>query len=327
MSTMPDIQAPLPLSEHNIGLEADHPVILPSDYVRILVQHGKLSNLLGGHGLDCLAEFWHEFFSIRPEHPCFDLREEERNATVPVFLFADEGRGYKKCQLMVMGFEPVLGFGCEAEDAPTARQRLKANFKGSTYNTRMLFSVLPALKYSKDKRPLNNLVDVFASDLASCFRDGVAAAGMVIRLAVLNLKADLPAHSKMGLLTRHFLRESYPHGSGLCSQCMANTVRCPTWHEHDFDTAMWVRTIPHAPNPWLPHAESSLTAKIPMEAAFKAKFYHFDIFHTSLKGVHADLSGSAIVPARAFQQLFWVWMLTVLYMCFVCFVGVDGLCR
>ena len=303
MNTMPKLKAPLPVTEHDIGLPSKHPVILPSDYVQT-VEQCKLPNLLGGHGLDCLSEFWETFRNIRPEHPCFALTEAERNATVPVFLLADEGRGFKKSQIMVLGWEPVIGFGCEAEDLQTSRERIKSNFRGSTYKTRMLFSVLPSLSYQKDKQPLHNLVDVFASDLAECFTNGVRASGLVVRLAVLHLKADLPAHTKLGLLTRHFLREAFPSGHGMCHMCRANTAECPTWHEHYFSTAPWVGTVLQGPLPWALHAESSLTAKIPMEPDFKPRFYHFDIFHTVLKGVGADLAGSAIVSASILQQGF-----------------------
>ena len=308
MNTMPKLKAPLPVTQHDIGLPATHPVILPSDYVRTLVEQRRLPNLLGGNGMDCLSEFWENFRSIRPEHPCFALTAAERNATIPVFLLADEGRSSKKSQIMIMGWEPVIRYGCEAEDDQTSRERIKSNFRGSTYKTRMLFSVLPSLSYQKDKQPLHNLVDVFASDLARCFTHGVRASGLVVRLAVLHLKADLPAHTKLGLLTRHFLRESFPSGHGMCHMCLANTAGCPTWHEHCFDTAPWVGTILQGPFPWAPDAESSLTSKIPMEPDFKPRFFHFDIFHTVLKGVGADLAGSAIVSWSILQQCFLVWI-------------------
>ena len=124
-----------------------------------------------------------------------------------------------------------------------------------------------------------------------------------LRVATVGLKADWPALDKLGRLSRHFRREAYPSGSGICHYCMANTSVCETWHQHRFDEAPWVATMGTATEPWLPGQESGFTRFIPIERHLKASFYLPDPFHTILKGVHADLSGSGIVPCMYWHLL------------------------
>ena len=295
----PAVAFPLPVSHADLGLNVLHPVIYPSDYIRTLATTGNLVNLTGGKRLSSLALFWGRFQLLRPNHPVFELSESDRAYTVPIYLFADEGRGYKKTGIMILGYEPVLGFGCEAEDEKTSRDELKMNFVGNTYMTRMLFSVLPKTSYEKKDIRLHALVENLTMDLARCFETGlsvkVEGRDVLLRVVAIGLKGDWPALIKLGKLERHFTRESYPYGKGLCHLCQANTEMCHSWHECDFTTAPWVATMSTAPMPWTPTQESSLTKNLPMEVAFKPQFYLVDLFHTVHKGVHADLAGSAIV--------------------------------
>ncbi|CAE7208442.1 unnamed protein product [Symbiodinium microadriaticum] len=208
----------------------------------------------GGKRLSSLALFWGRFQLLRPNHPVFELSESDRAYTVPIYLFADEGRGYKKTGIMILGYEPVLGFGCEAEDEKTSRDELKMNFVGNTYMTRMLFSVLPKTSYEKKDIRLHALVENLTMDLARCFESGlsvkVEGRDVLLRVVAIGLKGDWPALIKLGKLERHFTRESYPYGKGLCHLCQANTEMCHSWHECDFTTAPWVATMSTAPMPW-----------------------------------------------------------------------------
>ena len=292
------IVAPLHTSELDIGLDDMHPVIFLSEYVKSLAAMKKLHILTGGQPLTCLTEFWERFQPLRPEHPVYQLKPEEMALTIPVYVIADEGRGYKKSAIYVLGSEPVLGFGCQAEDSVTAAEDLKMNFIGSTYRTRQLFSVLPKKLYSNNPDVLHRLVDAWSADLARCFESGVEAEGMQLRIAVIGMKADWPALVSIGKLDRHFRREAYPSGKGICHLCMGNTSSCATWHEVDFESAPWVASMQASTCPWKPGDESGLTRLIPMEPHLKPWFYLLDLFHTVHKGVHADLSGSSIASGR-----------------------------
>ena len=246
--------------------------------------------------MSCLQGFWKKMKPLRPHHPLFELPEKEWGHAIPIYLLADEGRGFKKAAIMIMGFEPVLGYGCDAEDDAAAIEQLKLNFKGNTFKTRQLFTVIPKLQYSKNATPLEELLRHLSTDLCKCFSGlRLPKHATAIRLVTLGLKGDWPALSKLGSLERHFLREAYPHGAGLCHLCMASSAACPSWHEMDFETAGWVKGMDSAPLPWKAANESWLTYLIPMEPEYKARFFHIDLFHTCHKGVHADLAGSALV--------------------------------
>ena len=309
MESIPAVMASLEVTNINIGLDRGHPVIFPSNYVKSLAENGKLLNLTGGKPFSCLTTFWEKLQPLRPQHPVYKLPKAAWKHTIPVYLIADEGRGFKKSQVMVLGSEPVLGEGCDAEDAVTASEPLKMNFRGNTYKTRQLYTVLPKKIYSKDDAPLHDAVNQWADDLRNCFSGlRVQHEGEIIelRMAVLGLKADWPALSKLGRLERSFAREAYPSGHGICHLCAANSSQCPQWHHHDLTMAPWIATMSAAELPWKPNQESGLTAKIPMEPGRKQRFYLVDIFHTCHKGVHADVAGSGIDAELHMGQSFSV---------------------
>ena len=298
LGSMEDISYPVHVSMVNVGDDKLQPVIFLSDYIKCLAAQKQLKILTGGQPLDsCLHEFWTRFKTLRPDHPVFQLDESEWCYTIPTYLIADEGRGFKKSAVFVLGSEPVLGYGCDVEDTVTAQEALKMNFRGNTYKTRQLFSVMPKKRYNKDEKPLRALTEHWSADLGKCFTEGldlkVDDDHVHVRIATLGLKADWPALTKLGCLVRHYLRGSYPWGPGICHLCEANTRDCPQWHQHT-DTAPWAATMSTSSQPWLPTKESSLTKDIPMEPHMKADFYLVDLFHTCHKGVHADLAGSAI---------------------------------
>ncbi|CAE7170209.1 unnamed protein product, partial [Symbiodinium pilosum] len=107
---------------------------------------------------------------------------------------ADNGklcRGFKKGQIMVLGSEPVLGYGCEAEDEITTSEPVKMNFRGNTYKTRQLFTVVPKKLYSKDATCLNELINQWSDDWSTCFsglRIQHEGSTIELRLAVVGLK-------------------------------------------------------------------------------------------------------------------------------------------
>ena len=295
LDAMPENQAPLEVTELDIGLDEPFPVILFSSYLRALGEHNKLDILTQGVNLD---SFWDKMQPLLRDHPIFQLPAEARARTIPLYLIGDEGRGWKKSAVFVLGSESLLGTGCDAEDKDTATQDMKMNFRGNTMVTRQLFACMPKNLYLNDDRPLHKLVDIWAEDFANLFYHGLdIRCGHTMetwRVAVLGLKGDWPALDKLGRLLRHFRREAYPYKVGICHLRMANTKDCPTWHEADFATAPWVRSMATSTIPWDPAKESGLTSKIPMAVGGKASFFLVDLFHTCHKGVHAELCGSGL---------------------------------
>ena len=84
-----------------------------SDYLRTLAEHNKLNVLTQDTDLEA---FWGKMQPLLPEHPVFQLPAESRARTLPLYLIGDEGRGWKKSAVFVLGSESVLGTGCDAED-------------------------------------------------------------------------------------------------------------------------------------------------------------------------------------------------------------------
>ena len=295
LAAMPESQAPVPVTGVEVGLKELFPCILFSDYLRVLADQNKLNVLT--RDVD-LQAFWDKMQPLKPQHPIFQLPASARACTIPLYLIGDEGRGYKKSAVFVLGSESLLGEGCDAEDSQTAEDKMKMNFVGNTFLTRQLFACMPKYLYAKNDQPLHRLVNVWAEDFAKLFYDGLeirrGGCTQTWRVAVLGLKADWPALDKLGRLLRHFRRESYPFKHGICHLCMANTQQCPSWHECNFETAPWIRSMDTSAIPWAPNKESGLTSKIPMAMEDKPAFFLIDLFHTCHKGVHAELAGSGL---------------------------------
>ncbi|CAE7683889.1 unnamed protein product [Symbiodinium necroappetens] len=224
LETMPENQAPVPVTEVDIGLDEPFPCILFSDYLRTLAEHNKLNVLTQDTDLEA---FWGKMQPLLPEHPVFQLPAESRARTLPLYLIGDEGRGWKKSAVFVLGSESVLGTGCDAEDEITSAEAMKMNFRGNTMLTRQLFACMPKGLYLNDDRPLHKLVNIWAEDFAKLFYDGLrirrGGCTETWRAVVLGLKGDWPALDKLGRLQRHFRREAYPYKVGICHLCMANT--------------------------------------------------------------------------------------------------------
>ena len=63
-------------------------------------------------GSSRLAEFWEHFRDEQPTHEVFDHGQFiDYSSLVPLYLHGDGGRTYKRDELMVIQFQPVLGFG------------------------------------------------------------------------------------------------------------------------------------------------------------------------------------------------------------------------
>ena len=273
---------------HNIGLKTDHPVLSISNYITALSDAGKLDILFQGHDFTSYLSFWARYKRIKPTHPVFDVFGQDLSHCVPCFLHADEGTSQKKRQILVLQLQPVMGKG--------SSRSAELNFCGSTYLTRILWSVMQARLYAKSKLPLYALLQVLAQECTDAFNNGLDITlnqrTHRIRLVVLGLKGDWPALTKLGRLTRHHLRDApkAENPPGICHLCLAGQSLFP-WHVCSPDAA-WLETIGADPLPW---TIPSPLANIPQDKSDRASFYLIDLFHTVHKGVFCDIAGSAIV--------------------------------
>ncbi|CAE7751424.1 unnamed protein product [Symbiodinium sp. CCMP2592] len=292
----------MPLTTKKLCGDRDHQVISPVDYVRELAANNKLENLTGGEPLkSTLRAFWERFQYLRPDHPALAHGVEACACSVPILLFGDEGRALKKRAAMVLGWEPMLGFGCmtHCTDDPESHHGHKLNFDGSTYKTRMLYTIMHKKTYGSKKsgnKYLMSLVDCWASDHAEAMQGVVVQHGpetIRVHLIPVGIKCDWPALVKLGQIKRSFYCDAVPHGKGICHLCMANTAACP-----DYSGDGWKETMQHSEAftaPWdaVPALVSQLCPGL--DEWQQAAFYRLDLFHICHKGVMAELAGSGLV--------------------------------
>lgn len=113
-------------------------------------------------GREDLALFWKWFQQVFPNHDVSeDLRQGvvDASSLVPVQLHGDGGRHFKKTEVMILQWQPVLGGG--TKKALPSRVGLAINYCGNTCKTRFLFSVPPRAMYSGTPQPLNRLFRAF----------------------------------------------------------------------------------------------------------------------------------------------------------------------
>ena len=281
------LQASIPTTYVDIGLKALHPVLRMQDLLAELSSMGKVGELiLQGHTFSDMKHFWKLFRNHHPKHPVFQDHSQRLQYCIPMYLHCDEGTGPKKRGLLVMQYQPVVGQGSRrADDLNTA---------GSTYRTRMLYSVLSVHLYNKKKTFLFQLLQHWVNDLLDAYHNGVKASmdngSVQLYPIILGLKGDWAGLAKFGRLSRNFQRDapSSSNPPGVCHLCQAGRLGFP-WHHFEADAA-WL-TDPHAKDdvPW--HHPSPLS-QLPSDVA--GEFYLIDVFHTLHKGLFGDFAASSL---------------------------------
>ena len=296
------LAAPVPISYMDLDGLSEHPWLRPSDLLRVFVLEKKLGLLMGDcSSFEVVQEFWKRYELVQPRHPVFQLDPGDLQYTLPCVLYADEGSTLKKQSLMCVSIQPVLGRGTYAasrcEASPAA---MGLNFMGSCYKTRFLLSVLATRFYKKQPNILDNLIREIVRDLSGLFGKGVAVCvgGVVktIRICILGLKGDWPILARFGHLTRSFHKQKKggralrsPDEGGICHLCKAG---CPSMPYQEYtEAARWCASFLSVP-PFDP-ADPSPLADLPQPPE-KELFYQYDLFHTTHRGVFAELAGSAI---------------------------------
>ena len=266
----------------------NHPILPFKNVVRCLSEERQLGLILGADPtLGRYKTFWERYQKIAPEHEVYKQHSDRLSSVVPLLIHADEGTSQKKRPLMVIQVQPLMGAG-------TSRGPNDLNYIGNSLTTRFLFSVLQGKLYA-DKLifRLRRVVDALIKELTSLFHDGVEVCWngqrQRIYFACLGMKGDWPALAKLGMLTRHHLRDGQKQ-IGICHLCKAGMPDCP-WHEASYEALE--RMHQHVPSPW--NQPSSLLS-VPQDWSKPETFYHIDVFHTFHKGIAGDLCANAIVP-------------------------------
>lgn len=274
------------------GAEA-HPVLPIRAFLQCLHESNKLHLMITATS-EVYTDFWKKYRPHRPNHPCFNLREEhELSSCVPLLIHADEGTTLKKKGMMILQYQPLFGAGSARANS--------LNMVGNSLTTRFLWSVMAARVYNKNGSALLlKLSEHFANELESLCTHGVSFDGRRYWFIPLGMKGDWPALCKLGQLTRHFLRKKTTGGKtkavGLCHLCKAGQNDNP-WHiteEQHMDMLHEEVGLP-----WT--KASPFTRIIPQDPDSKPQFYKVDLFHTLHKGVFADVAANAVEPCRSWQ--------------------------
>ena len=252
-------------------------------------------------GSSRLAEFWENFRGEQPTHEVFDHGHFiDYSSLVPLYLHGDGGRTYKRDELMVIQFQPVLGFGSRLSHPNKFGQQTGINLQGHSFTTRFLTGVMPKQMYRDSLDVFDNFMVHTMSSLESLYYQGLQLPhGRVLRFLVVGLKGDLPFLAKAGHLNRTFsnIRKAPERPTskplvGCCWMCGAGSPNIPF---EDFGTApRWLGTcgannaLPwHSMPPWFDHVPAHVHED-------RGSFFKLDILHIYHLGVGRDFGGSSL---------------------------------
>ncbi|OLP80192.1 hypothetical protein AK812_SmicGene39428 [Symbiodinium microadriaticum] len=239
------------------------PVLLPEDYIRLLSEKGYLHKLLGGpleSSRPRLREFWKQYKIWEPEHEVWMHEHFDPETTVPLLVHGDGGRTYRKEELMVVQFQPVLGWGSRTSHPVHRPGVAGVNLQKHSFTTRFLYGVLQKAMYKDNDDCFMNFLDGMMQNLAKLYNEGLDLhGGQRLRFLLLGVKGT----------------EDY--------------------HFEDFATApAWLQTTgPRNPYPWsrippfleyMPHIREDAPS-----------FFRLDIMHLLHLGFGRDFCGSSLV--------------------------------
>ena len=247
-----------------------------------------------------LREFWKQYKIWEPEHEVWMHEHFDPETTVPLLVHGDGGRTYRKEELMVVQFQPVLGWGSRTSHPVHRPGVAGVNLQKHSFTTRFLYGVLQKAMYKDNDDCFMNFLDGMMQNLAKLYNEGLDLhGGQRLRFLLLGVKGDLPFLQKSGFLERTFLnirkapkQATSKRLTGCCHLCLAGTE---DYHFEDFATApAWLQTTgPRNPYPWsrippfleyMPHIREDAPS-----------FFRLDIMHLLHLGFGRDFCGSSLV--------------------------------
>ena len=126
---------------------------------------GDLGRLLSGNktlmdAKPLLMEFWRRYQQVYPQHELFGPKGAHlpRERCVPVFIHGDEGTTYKKSAVLLISFQPVIGFGSQRRSIQAAltdfekdmeKAGIPVNFLRTGFQSRFLCAIAPKDVFGK----------------------------------------------------------------------------------------------------------------------------------------------------------------------------------
>ncbi|CAK9078771.1 unnamed protein product [Durusdinium trenchii] len=237
------------------------PCMLLTDWVKVCMEDPKYRGrfFLGGHTLDTLEQaedmletFWHRYAKVETA-----LSPTHPRRTIPVFLHGDEGRGL---------------------------------VHRNTFNTRMLFTVVPSAQYAPDGSTLQCLMETLTQDLNRARETGIEVCVDGKRLTwwiqFAGTKGDWP-----------FLRSCYKLYSGFTSLRVCHACSGVDWY--DVSAGNPVRSMPKGAEVEDPFHQGDMAAirfAEPIEFGQSVRALKIDIAHCyAISGFGKDDIASTLV--------------------------------
>lgn len=251
-----------------------------------------------------LRQFWNDFKQQFPGHQIFQMADQTQlEATAPICLHGDEGRGQKHKAFLVLSFRSILGRGLNPSEVDKRVRRVrkeylkqKCNYKGHSFTSRFLIAGVRKQDYTgANDHVFTSLMKHCAEEAHSMITTPFLDQKGGKRWAMLIfITGDWPFLHKSGGFLRSFnnvmKRQNQVAARGICHQCMAGTpmvpfeqinTKRPFWKTTEFTEDPFI-----TPSPFrlIPHVQDQLPA-----------LWTFDLFHCWHLGVAKCFIGGALV--------------------------------
>ena len=247
-----------------------------------------------------LRDFWEQYKIWEPEHEIWMHDHFDPETTVPLLVHGDGGRTYRKEELMVVQFQPILGWGTRTSHPVHRPGVAGVNLQKHSFTTRFLYGVMQKALYKDDEDCFMNFLEGMMKNLDKLYSEGLdLPGGKRFRFLLLGVKGDLPFLQKAAFLVRTFLNvrkapktAKSKRLSGCCHLCLAGTEE---YNFEDFATSpCWLPTTgQNNPYPWErlpPYLEY-----MPHVRRDAPSFFRLDIMHLLHLGFGRDFCGSSLV--------------------------------
>ena len=157
-----DLALDIPISWVDLTGTSSFPVLDVKDTVDYLIRSNNLPKLFGDQPVegiqDTLLEFWRRYRVEWPDFGVYDASLQSKVCLarcIPVFIHGDEGRGFKRSGVMILSVQGALGRGTRPFQLKHPLQSVRSikmgiNLKGSSFNSRLLFTAMPKKYYSSN---------------------------------------------------------------------------------------------------------------------------------------------------------------------------------
>lgn len=302
------------ISKTDLVSKKDFPYIRFSEWLRHIIEYDNLEHLVGVRDVEDMKKllvcFWSRWQSVFPQHEVFHraaANQLDVATCIPILHHGDEGRGYKKKQVMVMSVHGALGRGSRPSERVqehlgdgTEDDPLRVNLKGNSQLTHFISCLLPIWLYNRTPQDYHHMLDLQGKEYADLFLNGITIRGIKFYVCCLGCKGDSPYLAKAGKLLRSFTRRptrasSKKAAEGVCHLCCAGKedLGWPVPFEDMGPNPAWLQTVGMLKPYDL--ANPSPLLQVPFDRDQPAEnFFRFDIFHNWHSGMGKYFSASAV---------------------------------